>query len=195
MRRRWLHAALLAVVLAMLGLGAGFLWFVQVTSSFAAPDLAAEADGIVVLTGGAGRVELALRLLAQGRAERLLISGVGRAEFADLARRAGVGLSLAPRVTLGRAAASTRGNALEASEWARSFGVRTAIVVTSAYHMPRALAELSRTLPQVTLLPVAVSPGHESGLLRLRLLASEYVKFLAVEIGLSRFTAREDQTR
>jgi uncharacterized SAM-binding protein YcdF (DUF218 family) len=44
-------------------------------------------DGIAVLTGGPQRVETGLRLLAEGHAEWLIVSGVGRsAELADLAR-------------------------------------------------------------------------------------------------------------
>ena len=46
----------------------------------------------------------------------------------------------------------TRGNAAETAEWARAHQVRSLIVVTSAYHMPRALAELGRDLPDVATL-------------------------------------------
>lgn len=183
-RRRAL-AALLAVVLVW---GAGFVWF----SSGAGftDDVPAHADGIVALTGGAGRVELGLRLLAQGRADRLLISGVGRAAtFAELAHRAGVPLTLAPQVTLGRAALSTRGNAAETAAWAQERAIRSLIVVTSFYHMPRAMAEMSRTLPDVVLYAMPVLPR---GGVPLRLMLLEYTKFLAAELGLSRFSGRED---
>ena len=48
-------------------------------------------DGIVALTGGAGRVELALHLLATGRADRLLLSGIGGGtDLATLGRLAGI---------------------------------------------------------------------------------------------------------
>ena len=49
------------------------------------------ADGIVVLTGGASRISDAIELLAAGRGKRLLISGVHRtttaAEIARIAPR------------------------------------------------------------------------------------------------------------
>ena len=69
-------------------------------------------DGIVALTGGAGRVELALHLLADGQADRLLLSGIGGGtDLATLGRLAGIDTApLADRITLGRYAASTRGN-------------------------------------------------------------------------------------
>jgi uncharacterized SAM-binding protein YcdF (DUF218 family) len=174
-------------LLLLLGWIAGFAWFVRVSTT--TPQPPPEADGIVALTGGAERVETALRLLAQGHARLLLISGVGgAAEFSELAHRAGVDPSLRDRVTLGRSAASTRGNAAETAAWAHDNGVRSLIVVTAGYHMPRALAELSRTLPEVTLYPYAVvSPTLRGGqdIARFRLLAGEYTKWLGAQIGLS----------
>jgi uncharacterized SAM-binding protein YcdF (DUF218 family) len=184
-RRR--HRLLLAALLLALGWLAGFGWFLHVVLTPAPPP--PRADGIVVFTGGADRVETALRLLAAGRGGKLLVSGVGHdAGFIELARRAHVDVSLAPLVTLGRAAISTRGNAIETAAWVHANGLHTLIVVTAAYHMPRALVELSRTLPDVALYPVPVlPPAMREGLEipELRLLAGEYMKWLAAEIGLS----------
>jgi uncharacterized SAM-binding protein YcdF (DUF218 family) len=185
-------ALALALVLAVLW-AAGFAWFVYAAGLSAPPPPL--ADGIVALTGGADRIETALRLLAEGRAQRLLVSGVGpTAEFGELARRAGVDPALRDRVTLGRAAVTTRGNASETAEWVRDNTIRTLIVVTATYHMPRALAELSRAVPEVTLYPVPVLPpalrgNHDAA--TLRLLAGEYSKWLAAEIGLSGLVGRE----
>jgi hypothetical protein len=146
-------------------------------------------------------VETALRLLAQDRARVLLVSGVGgAAEFNGLAHRAGVDIGLSSRVTLGRNAASTHGNAAETAEWARANDIHTLLVVTAGYHMPRAMAELSRTMPDVTLIPVPVLPpalrdsgGHTYGTSALRLLAGEYNKWLAAELGLSALVSRAEE--
>ena len=189
MTRRGLLAAAVAGAMALtLMWGAGFALFLRRSLIEAGP--APMADGIVALTGGAGRVEAALRLLADGRARRLLVSGVGgAAEFRELARLAGVDPHLQDRVTLGRAAASTHGNAAEAAEWAHGNNMRSLIVVTAGYHMPRALAELGRSLPEVTLHPMPVQPagGPQAPL---RLLAGEYTKYLAAALGLSAFDPR-----
>jgi uncharacterized SAM-binding protein YcdF (DUF218 family) len=187
LRRAVLTTALGGLCVLVLLWGAGFAWFLRTALTERPPP--PPADGIVAFTGGAGRVEAALRLLADGRAEQLLISGVGgTAEFSALARRAGVDPQLGPRVTLGRAAATTRGNAAETADWVADKKIRSLIVVTAGYHMPRALAELGRVLPGVALYPAPVLPaglreGGEPGMLRL--LAGEYSKWLAAEVGLS----------
>ncbi len=183
-RRIAVLACLSVPVLVGAAWAVGFAWFVH--AAWMPPPSLPSADGIVALTGGADRVETALRMLADGRARVLLVSGVGGpTEFAELARRAGIDKALGARVTLGRAAASTHGNALETAEWAHANGVHTLLVVTAGYHMPRALAELGRALPDIALHPVPViSPGMR-GALPLRLLAGEYTKYLAARSGLS----------
>jgi uncharacterized SAM-binding protein YcdF (DUF218 family) len=178
----------LAGVLA-LGLGVGFCWFVAQTDRPTNAPL--HADGVVVLTGGADRVETGLRMLADGRADRLLVSGVAHgAELAALAHLAGVDpVPLSDRVTLGHAASTTRGNAAETAAWARLHQVRTLIVVTGFYHMPRALAELSRASPDVAFYRAPVVPAsvRVRNVMGFRLLVQEYVKYLAVQIGLNRW--------
>jgi uncharacterized SAM-binding protein YcdF (DUF218 family) len=183
---RWMAAI---VALIVIGWSLGFLWFVQVAVRRTGPPPPAHADGMVALTGGAGRVELALRLLAAGQADKLLLSGIGGGtELATLGRMAGVDTAkLEPRVTVGRYAGSTRGNAVETAAWAVQNHIGSLIVVTAAYHMPRALAELHRALPDVALFPLPVQPangGTERGP-GLRLEMGEFAKYLLAVSGLS----------
>ncbi|MFQ5625605.1 MAG: YdcF family protein, partial [Methyloligellaceae bacterium] len=117
------------------------------------------AEGIVALTGGKARIAQAVNLLAQGRAKRLLITGVHPSTRANQLQR------LVPRgaeffpccVDLGRAALDTRGNAAETSAWVTKHGFSSLIVVTSAYHMPRTLIEFAWAMPEVHLIPHAVT--------------------------------------
>ncbi len=149
------------------------------------------ADGIVVLTGGADRVETGLRLLAEGRAPRLLVSGVGHGtDLAEMAKRVNLDpAEIEEQVTLGRHATSTVGNAEETASWVQKHRMRRVILVTAGYHMPRALLEIGRALPGITIYPVPVQPPALRGQLdfaTMRLLASEYDKLLAVRLGLTR---------
>ena len=180
--------ALLGGLAATAWLG-GFVWFVQ--DSLRPSPLPANADGIVALTGGADRIATALQLLRQNRAKLLLISGVGPStEFNALFRGTGINpAALAGRITIGRSATDTLGNADEAADWARAHALHSLIVVTASYHMKRALTEIGRTLPDIALYPAPVLPPAlrgATGFSTIRLLADEYTKFLASELGLTR---------
>jgi DUF218 domain len=117
---------------------------------------------------------------------------VGRnATLADLVRGAGLppelAESVAGRVTLGHAAASTRGNAAEIAAWARERDIGSVRVVTAGYHMPRALLELRRALPGAALLAHPVVPAAlraPTGPRVWRLLVGEYSKLIGAWLGL-----------
>jgi uncharacterized SAM-binding protein YcdF (DUF218 family) len=146
----------------------------------------AEAEGVVALTGGADRVLEAAELLARGQARRLLITGVNPAtRDADLARLLPMSKELFDCcVDLGYRAHDTAGNAIETRDWARAHAIKgPLIVVTSNYHMPRALAELSAVLPGVALYPYSVVSEHVdvadlANRRVLALLGREYLKYL-----------------
>ncbi len=187
--------ALRLTAIAVIGLWcAGFLWYLA--AAFApAPPLPARAGGIVVLTGGTDRVRTALGLLARRIAPRLLISGVGPdVTFAEIAHLAGYRAApLEERVSLGFDAHSTLGNARETAAWAAAHRLRSLIVVTADYHMPRALAEMAAAMPTVRLYPLPVDPPTLARLPRLRLarlLVTEYVKLVLARLGLTRPATR-----
>ena len=121
------------------------------------------ADGIVALTGPSStRIDAAMKLLEDGKAGRLLVSGVNRmVSRADMRS-----VSKAPGrlydccVDLGFSAADTRGNARETAAWARAYGFHRLIVVTADYHMPRAILELRGALPEGQLQPYPVATSE-----------------------------------
>ena len=187
--RRTATAASGALLAAAAAWGIGFAVF-EAGAHRRGPPVPAQADGIVVLTGGADRIETALRLLAEGRAPLLLVSGVARgADLAELTGRIRLdAAAVAGQVTLGREATTTVGNGLETAHWAQAHGLHRLIVVTAGYHMPRALLELRRVLPGVEFYPVSVqSPALRRGadLATARMLATEYDKLIAVRLGLA----------
>jgi uncharacterized SAM-binding protein YcdF (DUF218 family) len=179
--------AVLAVVFMAAAIGfVGFLS--QLRGAETKPER--QADGIVVLTGGSSRVSDAMELLAAGYGKRLLISGVHRTNDAsDISRSLPDSQSLMVCcVDLDRSAVNTRSNAAETRRWAHERGFKSLIVVTSNYHMPRATVELSHAMPDIVLIPFAVvgdkwrdEPWWTNGA-TLRLLLSEYVKYVAAEV-------------
>jgi uncharacterized SAM-binding protein YcdF (DUF218 family) len=192
--RRWLRAALVATLaVVFVGAAIGFVGFLsQLRGAEIKPDR--NADGIVVLTGGSSRVSDALELLASGYGKRLLISGVHPTNAASDISRSLPDNSppdnqtlLSCCVDLDRSAVNTRSNAAETRRWAHDRGFKSLIVVTSNYHMPRAIVELSHAMPDIALIPFAVvgdrwrdEPWWTSGT-TLRLLLSEYAKYVAAE--------------
>ncbi|MCL2714556.1 MAG: YdcF family protein [Alphaproteobacteria bacterium] len=188
-RRRLLWRLVLwTLVIGGLAVVGGFISFLaRLPDGEVAPR--SKADGIVVLTGGSSRVSDAMDLLAGGYGKRLLISGVHRTSAArDISRTLGDPQPFMNCcVDLDHSAFNTRSNAAEARRWANEQGFKSLIVVTSNYHMPRAIAEFSYAMPEITLIPFAVvgdkwREEDWTSASRLRLLLSEYAKYVAVEL-------------
>lgn len=146
-------------------------------------DDSVSADGIVVLTGGHDRVVSAVALLKAERGERLLISGAHpESPQADIAAAAGAPESLFECcVDTGVSAQNTIGNAQETALWVENHDYERVIVVTNDYHMPRALLELSRAMPDTELVAYGVVSElpHESAI-SARRWVQEYLKYVAV---------------
>ena len=147
----------------------------------------ARADAIVALTGPSSeRVNAAIRLLEQGKGQRVLISGVNREVRRRELRELTPGSSRLFNccVDLGFEAEDTVGNAQEIAAWARAKGYDDLIVVTSDYHMPRSLVEIRGALPGVRLTPYAVStPSLDNArwwraAVTARRMTLEYLKYL-----------------
>jgi uncharacterized SAM-binding protein YcdF (DUF218 family) len=175
----FIRFAAFALVIAA---SAGFALFVRAGMSHVS-DVPGSADAIVALTGGEGRVATGVSVLAQGHGERLLISG-GNPEVTMNAIRAAAG---APPelfdccVDIGVEAANTIGNAEETARWASTNGYQRLLIVTSDFHMPRALLELKAAMPERELIPhgVATPPPWTSTRAARRWL-QEYLKYSAV---------------
>jgi uncharacterized SAM-binding protein YcdF (DUF218 family) len=143
-------------------------------------------DGIVVLTGGAKRIERGLDLVERDRAERLLISGVDRAvRPVELAVQHKIdGKLLECCIDLGHESVDTRSNGAETARWVKQKKFKSIRLVTTDWHMPRARFELAQQLgPGVKVLSDAVQSKPS-----FRTLFLEYNKYLlrraAVIVGI-----------
>jgi uncharacterized SAM-binding protein YcdF (DUF218 family) len=183
-------AALL--VLALIWVAGLFAFVDRIQRSTEDQPLPAVADGIVTLTGANSneRIAAAVELLTVRKGHRVLVSGVNREVTRDQLRNAtgAVRRIYDCCVDLGFTAVDTVGNARETADWARAMRYQSLTIVTSDYHMPRAMLELRAVMrpPAFTLqaypVPTAAlltrrwwrSPGA------VRLLTVEYCKYLAI---------------
>jgi uncharacterized SAM-binding protein YcdF (DUF218 family) len=149
----------------------GFIWFAIDLPQPAGDE---NTDAIVVLTGGPGRIQRGLDVLAAGHARRMLVSGVDRrVTLADLENAYHAPAKLLTHVDLGRSAVDTRSNALETRRWIASHHYKSIRLVTTDWHMRRARFELRQVLSDVKVVPDAVKSEPDlMGLLR------EYHKYL-----------------
>ena len=194
---RWIgFLTMTAGVVGVLLLTAGFFWFAW-NIPIEEATLERNADGIVVLTGAASRIPDAIELLAAERGKRLLITGVHRAtSVKEIARLTPLyARFFACCIDLDRSALNTFGNALETKRWARQHNFNSLIVVTSNWHMPRAMVELEHQLPDVRLIAFPVMSEKVktepwwSSIDTARFLFAEYLKYL---FALSRMSLDPD---
>ena len=150
-------------------------------------------DGIVVMTGGQQRLDDGLKLLGEGKAGKMLISGVGEGvNRAVLVQELELDDNEAELlfccVELDFTAGNTRGNATSARTWATAHAMESLRLVTASYHMPRVLVVFAREMPELDLYQWPVTPEdlNLSGWWRdpamLRLLTREYAKYLTETI-------------
>lgn len=151
----------------------GFAWFAIFLPQ---PLDGRPTDAIVVLTGGAGRIDRGLALLQEGAAKRMLISGVDRSvRPSELAAQYDAPERLfSCCITLGREAIDTRSNAIETAHWLERRHFKTVRLITTDWHMRRAALELRQAVPgRLTIIYDAV-PSRPS----LTMLLREYNKYL-----------------
>lgn len=166
----------------------GLFAFAERVRGFTPAPEPTRADAIVALTGpSAERVNAAIRLLEQDKGQRVLISGVNREVRRQELRALTPGSNRLFNccVDLGFEAEDTIGNAQEIAAWAEAKGYDSLIVVTSDYHMPRALTEIRAAAPGIELTPYAVeTPSLDNSrwwkaAVTARRMTLEYMKYLA----------------
>lgn len=178
------------VALAALWLG-GLVWYASDIPR-EIDDPATMTDAVVVLTGGSGRVDVGLALLAERRAKKLFVSGVARDVDIDQLLKVSMrqdARNLKERIVLGHEAGDTPGNARETAQWMAKEGFTSLRLVTASYHMRRSLLEFRRVMPYTR---IVVHPVFPQGFRlaewwrwpgTMSLLASEYSKYLIAAVA------------
>ncbi|MEI6986236.1 MAG: YdcF family protein [Rhodospirillaceae bacterium] len=165
-RRRWLFRLTSSAAISMTIWLAGLIWFAETiprdSAAVTGPMAERRTDAIIVLTGGRGRLETGLELLAAGRAAKLFISGVYHSvdvrELLRVSRQKPVETECC--IVLGYAADNTAGNATETATWMRAEHFTSLRLVTGNYHMRRSLLEFRKALPEADIVPHPVAPPN-----------------------------------
>lgn len=171
----------------------GFLRFGYEIENYSNGDVS-QADAIIVLTGGRNRVETGLELLKNHKGNRMLISGVHQnTTISALTHQFPSYMeSMKCCIDMDKTAKNTLQNALGSVRWVRNHNFSKILLVTSDYHMPRALIEFSRELPDVNLLPYVVADRRRKLLdlltdhQRLRITIIEYIKTMVTSAQIAR---------
>lgn len=157
------------------------------------PKFHEKTDALIVLTGGSERVRNALYMLDKGAGKALFISGVNRdVKKHEIFALHQYGLKkykkLNKKVFLGYSANDTFENAIEIKKWVTKNKVKSIRLITSNYHIKRAMLEIKHLLPNLKIIPHQVIPIN----VRLdkwwkfsnsrKLLFKEYNKYLAARI-------------
>ena len=159
----------------------GFLNFLKVIT-YTEVIMAKNIDGIAILTGGKGRIDLGLNLFTKKSNIKLIISGVDRKVSIK---------SFLPskfqenkRIYIDQASESTFENALVITDWAKKNQLYNIYVITSYYHMPRSMLLLNKFKEKVNYYayPVKKEKSKHSYFLPDMLfnlfLIKEYIKYL-----------------
>lgn len=182
--RGWQWVLTVIVGVAFLWL-AGFGLFTEYVRGMQPQNPSEPTDAIIVLTGGAQRVNKGLDLLSTGQGKKLFITGVnGHVSLQEI-------MNLWKRpiieedsndccIVLDHKARNTIQNAQETKAWAQKEHIKTLRLVTSDYHMPRARLEFKHNIPGIIILAWPVKAHTEKAETNelLRLSFGEYNKTL-----------------
>lgn len=119
------------------------------------------AEAVIVLTGGPDRINAGLDLLAEKKAKHLFISGVNtKVSAKQLISLWREDMRKPPCcIVLGHEAQNTFENAAEAKDWIEINNIKSALILTENYHMPRAWLEFTAVMPQIDLRPHVIIPN------------------------------------
>jgi uncharacterized SAM-binding protein YcdF (DUF218 family) len=186
-----------AVITLILWVG-GFVVFAASSLSLSPQEVETKTDAIIVVTGGHNRIGTGIKLLQDGAAPKLLVSGVheyyksndilANWDIADELRACCIALDFEATTTIE--------NAQQIKHWRAKEGINSARLVSSRYHMKRAMMEVSAQNKGLKLISHPVMEGDigAGDLYFWQVMVSEYHKTLwrTVVLGLSKITGKQE---
>ncbi len=131
----------------------GYVLFIASGITISHVNTSEKTDAIIVLTGGNNRIQTGLKLLHDGVSENLFITGVHPSVTKSDITNMWEEISELPDccITLGHEATTTRKNSEETDRWLKEHKINNIILVTSNYHMDRALLEFRHKMPNINI--------------------------------------------
>ena len=126
-----------------------------------------ESSNIVILTGGTNRIKEGFKIIDNFQKLKIanfkiLVSGTGKG-FTKNSLINQIGPNLNPKlikccIYLDSVSKNTLTNAIETSKWAKKNDVKEFILITSNYHMPRAILEFKNIMPNKIIYTFSITP-------------------------------------
>ena len=159
------------------------------------------ASNIVILTGGSNRIRDGLKIIKNLESSaiintKLLISGTGKGFTISnvkklLPKNKSLNLFLKCCIELDNKSQNTHSNAIETLKWAKKNNIKTFILITSNYHMPRAFLEFKAKMPNFKIIAHPITPERHDinnwmdSFETFSLIFIEYSKFLIAHLRIN----------
>ena len=152
-----------------------------------------ESPNIVILTGGANRIKDGLKIIEDFKNSKninykILVSGTGMGfTKSSLKKKLGPNFNsqlIQCCIDLDSVSKNTLTNASETFKWTNKNDIKEFILITSNYHMPRAILEFKNVMPNLKIYTYAITPKkHDienwlSSYQTFSLVFTEYCKFI-----------------
>ena len=161
-----------------------------------------ESPNIVILTGGANRIKDGLKIIqdfknSKNISYKILVSGTGIGfTKSSLKKKLGPNFNsqlIQCCIDLDSISKNTFTNASETFKWANKNDIKEFILITSNYHMPRAILEFKNVMPNLKIYTYAITPKkHDiknwlSSYQTFSLVFTEYCKFIIAGLRIKFF--------
>lgn len=162
-----------------------------------------KSTNIVILTGGANRIKDGLKIIQDFKNSKninykILVSGTGIGfTKSSLKKKLGPNFNsqlIQCCIDLDGVSKNTLTNASETFKWANKNDIKEFILITSNYHMPRAILEFKNVMPNLKIYTYAITPKKHniknwlSSYQTFSLVFTEYCKFIIAGLRIKFFS-------